>query len=178
MNPILIIEKYYQQNTDLYRLILQHSALVAKKATEICKNHSELHADLQFIEQAAMLHDIGIFLCNAPSIFCTGKHNYIEHGYLGGQILRNEGLERQALVAERHTGTGITKEEIIRGKLPLPNRDFCPVSIEEKIICYADKFFSKSYPDKELSIDEIRHNLSKFGEKKLEIFDLWHKLFA
>jgi len=41
-----------------------------------------------------MFHDIGIFLCNAPSVFCFGNHNYIEHGYFGAQILVNEGFER------------------------------------------------------------------------------------
>ncbi|MCL2596289.1 MAG: HDIG domain-containing protein [Paludibacter sp.] len=178
MNPILIIEKYYKKTTDLYRLIVGHSNLVAQKAMDICNTHTELNADLLFVQQAAMLHDIGILLCNAPSIFCYGKHNYIEHGYLGGQILRKEGLIRHALVAERHTGTGIPLEEIIKKDLPLPHRNFCPLSIEEKIICYADKFFSKSNPEKEFSIDEIRNNLSKFSQKNVDIFNLWNEMFT
>ncbi|MCL1868464.1 MAG: HDIG domain-containing protein [Paludibacter sp.] len=178
MNPILIIEKYYKKSSDLYRLLVCHSRQVADKAVEICQKHTELNADLQFVEQAAMLHDIGIFLCHAPSIFCFGEHHYIEHGYLGAQILENEGFTRHALVAQRHTGTGISLEEIIERNLPLPHQDFCPISIEEKIICYADKFFSKSKPEKELSTDEIRKKLRKIDEKKLIIFDKWNEMFC
>ena len=91
-----------------------------------------------------MLHDIGIFYCNAPNIHCHGTHTYIEHGYLGAELLRNEGFPKHALVAERHTGTGITIEQIIREDLPIPERDYCPQSIEEKIVCYADKFYLKA----------------------------------
>jgi len=173
-----IIEKYYDKNSDLYKLLIFHSRRVAEKAMEVCKTHPELNADLQFIEQAAMFHDIGIFLCQAPSVFCFGNHNYIEHGYLGAQILENEGFERHALVAERHTGTGISKEEIIEKKLPLPHRDFCPISTEEKIICYADKFFSKSKPEKEFSVEQVRKNLGRFGKEKVDIFDDWYKIFS
>jgi len=178
MNPNLIIEKYYTKGSDLHNLLVQHCCQVATKAAEICLNHAELNANLQFVQEAAMLHDIGIFLCSAPSIFCYGNYNYIEHGYLGAQLLVNEGFPYHALVAERHTGTGISLNEIIKKNLPLPRRDFCPISIEEKIICYADKFFSKSKPDKELSIDEIRKTLGKYGKKNIEIFDEWNDLFC
>ena len=92
-----------------------------------------------------MLHDIGIIYCDAPKIYCNGTHKYIEHGYLGAELLRREGFPKHALVAERHTGTGITIEQIEREELPIPERDYCPQSLEEKIICYADKFYSKSH---------------------------------
>jgi uncharacterized protein len=178
MNPILIIEKYYQKGSDLYNLLVSHSRLVAEKAVDICRKHAELSADLQFVQEAAMLHDIGIFLCNAPSFFCFGSHNYIEHGYLGAQILEDEGFVHHALVAKRHTGTGISLEEIIKRHLPLPHQDFYPISVEEKIICYADKFFSKSKPEKELSIDEIRKKLRKISDKNVKIFDKWNEMFC
>lgn len=177
MNPISIIEKYYTKNSNLYRLLVHHSCQVAKKAVQICQKHSAFNADSQFVEQAAMLHDIGIFLCNAPSIHCLGHHHYIEHGYLGAQILEKEGFPCYAHVAERHTGTGISLEEIIKQNLPLPHRNFCPISIEEQIICYADNFFSKSKPDNELCIDEIRKKLEKFGKENLKKFNEWNEMF-
>ena len=52
-----------------------------------------------------------------------------------------------------------------------------PVSMEEKIICFADKFYSKSHPGKEKSIKKIRRNLAKHGEQQVAIFDEWCKLF-
>jgi uncharacterized protein len=177
MNPLEIIEKYYIKNFDLYNLLVQHSKQVENKALDIIRKHPKLNADRLFVSEAAMLHDIGIFLCNAPEIFCTGTHRYVEHGYLGAKLLEHEGFPQHALVAERHTGTGITLQEIIERKLPLPHRDMQPQSIEEQIICYADKFFSKSRPEHEISLDEIKRNLAKFGTETVEIFNLWHEKF-
>ncbi|MDO5571721.1 MAG: HD domain-containing protein [Bacteroidales bacterium] len=171
MTPLDIINKYYSKNSQLYTLLVNHSKSVAQKAIEIAKNHPEMELDLKFIEEAAMLHDIGIFMCNAPDIFCTGNEPYIKHGVIGAEILRNEGLPKHALVAERHTGSGITKEQIISGNLPIPVRDMLPITLEEKIICLADKFYSKSNPDKEKKIEKIRKSMSKHGEESLKRFD-------
>lgn len=177
MNALDIIEKYYDKNSDLYKLLVKHSAQVMNKALSIAKNHPELNADTQFITEAAMLHDIGIYLTNAPSIFCHGKKPYICHGYLGADILRNEGLPKHALVCERHTGTGLSVEDIERQKLPLPLRDMIPISIEEQIICFADCFFSKSGDMTEKSVDKVRAQLSKFGTKTKDQFDYWCEIF-
>ncbi|MDR1653110.1 MAG: HDIG domain-containing protein [Prevotellaceae bacterium] len=178
MNPFPVIDKYYVRGSNLYNLLLEHSGRVALKSVSVCYRHPELNADMQFVIEAAFLHDIGIFRCYAPSIFCFGSHKYIEHGYLGAQILEREGFPQHARVAERHTGTGISLAEIEERNLPLPHRDFCPQTIEEKIVCYADKFFSKTQPDRELSLAEVRKHLRKFGEKKLVIFDGWHGIFG
>ena len=143
MNSLDIIEKYYKKGTPLYDILLSHSVSVSNKALKLARQ-SGLDIDLQFVQEAAMLHDIGIFLTDAPSIQCFGKHSYVEHGYLGAELLRSEGLPRHALVCERHTGTGISLEEIIERNLPLPHRDMVPVSLEEQLICYADIFYSKT----------------------------------
>jgi len=143
MDPYLIIEKYYKKGSMLHQLLIEHSEAVKNKALEIAARHPELHPDSNFITEAALLHDIGIFLCDAPGIFCTGSHQYIEHGYLGADIIRNEGFPRHALVCERHTGTGLTLEKIISHQLPIPQRNMMPESVEEQIICFADKFYSK-----------------------------------
>ena len=65
-----ILDKYYPQDDALRRLLLKHSRQVADRALLICERHKELPVDLQFLEEAAMLHDIGVFRCNAPSIYC------------------------------------------------------------------------------------------------------------
>lgn len=44
---------------------------------------------------------------------------------------------------ERHTGIGVSIKDIEKDKIPLPKREMIPVSIEKKIICFADNFFSK-----------------------------------
>ena len=90
-------------------------------------------------------------------------------------MLRNEGLPKHALVAERHTGTGITIEQIEREELPIPERNYCPQSLEEKIICYADKFYSKSHLGEEVALEKIKYNIWKYGH---EAFVRWQELEA
>ena len=138
--------------------------------------HPEFDIDADFIEEAAMLHDIGIVGCNAPGIFCTGSEPYICHGIIGAEMLRSEGYPEHARVCERHTGAGITSEEIASQHLPLPQRDYLPETIEEIIICYADKFFSKSHPEKEKTYEEAQRSLAKFGEAGVERFKKWHDM--
>ena len=162
-----IIDKYYHDNPELKDLLILHSEQVRDRALKVLDLHPEWEASgiarRQFIAEASMLHDIGIIYCDAPRIHCLGPHRYIEHGYLGAELLRSEGLPEHALVAERHTGTGIMLEQVIREEIPIPERDYCPQSLEEKIICYADKFYSKSHPDREVSIAKIRENIWRYG---------------
>ena len=177
MNPLDIIQKYYGSHTEAYRILVEHSRNVTDKAIEIARAHPEMQLDLSFIEEAAMLHDIGVFLCHAPDIGCHGEAEYICHGYLGADLMCKEGYPRHALVCERHTGTGISLEMIEKQKLPLPCRDMQPQSMEEQLICFADKFFSKTKLEHEKPIEKIRQSLGKYGEACVLRFNDWYKLF-
>ncbi len=177
MDPLSIIQKYYTEGTKLYDIYLTHVTQVTEKALSIAQRHPELAVDVRFIEEAGMLHDIGIFMTDAPHIACKGTFPYICHGYLGRELLTAEGFPKHGQVCERHTGTGLSLETIINRKLPIPHRDMRPVSLEEKIICFADKFYSKSQLDKEKTVKKIRQNLSKHGKQQVEIFDEWCELF-
>lgn len=172
-----IINKYYPEDNELRHILLVHSRAVADKALAIADRHPELSLDRQFIEEAAMLHDIGIVRCNASGIQCFGTEPYICHGRIGADMLRAEGFPRHARVCERHTGAGITHSQIIAQKLPLPQQDFLPETMEEKVICYADKFFSKSHLDEEKTIEQAIASLSKFGEEGVARFREWVKMF-
>ena len=172
-----IIDKYYPADDELRRVLLQHSRQVADRCLLIVRRHQELPVDVQFLEEAAMLHDIGIFRCNAPSIHCHGTEPYIKHGTIGAEMLRAEGFDRHARVAERHTGTGLTREEIVRQQLPLPPQDFLPETLEEQIVCYADKFYSKSRPERVLTVAEAAQSLEKFGSDGVRKFLDWATRF-
>lgn len=172
-----IIDKYYPEANQLRDILLTHSKLVAKRALAICDAHPELHLDRCFVEEAAMLHDIGIFRCDAPGICCHGTEPYLRHGLIGGEIMRNEGFPRHARVCERHTGAGLTREEIIKQDLPLPHQDFLPETLEEKLVCYADKFYSKSHPDREKSFEQAKKSIARFGDDGLQRFLEWKALF-
>ena len=172
-----IIDKYYPSDNELRRILLVHSRQVADRSLKIAKAHPELKLDAEFLEEAAMLHDIGIYQCNAPGIQCFGEAPYIQHGIIGAEILRQIGWERHARVCERHTGTGLTKWDIEQQQLPLPHQDYMPVELEEQVICYADKFYSKTHLERERSVIEAAQSLEKFGEKGVKKFLLWVNMF-
>ncbi len=173
LQPFAIIQKYYAPSSPLYHILVVHSLLVANRALEIARAYQARHVaaqlDFQFIEEAALLHDIGIYQCDAPGIHCFGKEPYIKHGIIGREILEREGLPRHALVCERHTGAGLTREDVIAQKLPLPLRDYVPLSLEEKIICLADRFYVKN-PEtlyEPLTIESITAKMNAYGEGAL-----------
>lgn len=177
MNPIDIINKYYPEENELKHILLTHSRSVADKALWIADRHPELELDKDFLYEAAMLHDLGIFLTDADGIYCFGDKPYICHGYLGADLMHDEGYPRHALVCERHTGAGLSLEEIIGQNLPVPHREMVPVSWEEQIICFADKFYSKTRLDKGKSVEKARKSLERYGDAGLQRFDRWCEEF-
>ncbi len=132
--------------------------------------------DLHFIEEAALLHDIGMLLTDTPKINCYGGQPYIVHGILGAELLRKEGLPRHALVCERHIGVGLSIADIKEQQLPLPLRDMRPESLEEKIVAYADLFYSKTQKGKRTA-EMVSTALARHNEHKVETFDEWHMFF-
>ncbi len=181
MDPFLIIDQYYEPDSELSGVLKDHGRQVAKKSLEIARNLPEdLKPDLDFLEKAAILHDIGIFKTRSKSIGCTGDYPYICHGYLGREILDRQGLDPAfGLVAERHTGAGITLENIISNTLPLPRRDMVPITLEEKIICCADKYFSKSPKNRgrTMTAETIIQKLGQLSPDHARRFQNWAETF-
>ena len=180
MDPLQIIRKYAPFGSLTYGMLVEHSLAVMEKALSVAESVKHLHPDRGFIREAAMLHDIGIVLVNEPRLGCGGNEPYICHGYLGRRLLEKEGYPRHALVCERHIGTGLTVQDIMAQDLPLPKRDMQPRSLEEKIICYADKFFSKRIGQlsTEKAVSEVRSEMALFGPHRLKAFDELHALFS
>lgn len=178
---VAIIDKYCAGNEEFRQILLTHSRQVADRALSIVAAHPDWvesgEVDPVFVEEAAMLHDIGVVMCDAPRIHCVGSHQYIEHGYLGAEILRKEGLDKHAAVAERHTGTGITLEQIEREELPIPPQDYSPRTLEERLICYADKFYSKTKLNQDKPYSKIRLHLWKYGSETVARFDEMKQFF-
>lgn len=181
-----IINHFYPEDNELRRLLLVHSRAVADKALHICDRHPELNLNRDFVEAAAMLHDIGIMKCDAPGIFCHGTEPYIRHGIMGAEMLRllepSGALEPFARVCQRHTGAGITRQEVLEQGLPMPLPDddsepYMPETIEEQIVCYADKFFSKTRPEEEKTFEQAERSLMKFGPEGVARFRQWREMF-
>lgn len=175
-----ILMRYYTEGDPLYCLLTAHSRQVALLARQLCHRltDSGTPVDTEFVVEAAMLHDIGIVRTIAPSIHCHGTEPYICHGIIGRQMLDGLGLFRHALVCERHTGAGLTAQEIAEQGLPLPHRDMLPLSLEEKAVCYADKFYSKSRIAPAKPIGDVRRQLAKFGSGTIERFDQMAEIFG
>lgn len=177
MDPIALIDVYYPEANPLKHILLTHSQSVAQKAMDIADRHPELSLDKDFLYEAGMLHDIGIFLTNAPGIHCQGESPYICHGYLGAKLVHDAGFPRHALVCERHTGAGISLDQITAQNLPLPAREMLPLSLEEQVICFADKFFSKTHLDQEKSVEKALKSLEKYGTEGVMRFRRWCDMF-
>ncbi len=206
MDYLALIHRYYPEDNALRRMLLHHSRQVCARALQIVERHPELGANRNLVKAGAMLHDIGIFLTDAPGIHCHGTAHYMLHGSLGAQLLRNEAeqlkedkrqevqlqevqlqevqlqeelhfYEALARICERHTGTGLTRQTIIERGLPDPHQDLLPETIEEQIICYADKFYSKSHLERERTIAQTLQSLEKFGDEGVEKFRHWTELF-
>ena len=173
-----VIDHFYAGHQQLRDVLLKHSTQVKDKALQIAAG-AKLELDLEVVANGAMLHDIGIIQCHAPDIYCPGELPYIAHGCAGGRMLRQLGrdMETYARICERHTGSGLTASEIIAGNMPLPHIDLLPETLEEKLICLADKFFSKSGRMEEKPLEKIQRQMAKFGGASAERFEELLRLF-
>lgn len=173
-----LIDKYYPHHRKVRSILLRHSRMVRDKSLLIAQKHTELKADIHLLNDGAMVHDIGIVLTHAPEIDCFGEAPYICHGFLGSKILEENGFGHLSLFAERHTGAGLSLYEIKEQDLPIPARDMIPVSIEEQIVCFADKFFSKGADvELEKSLSQVRRELGRHGIQQVNRFNSWCEMF-
>lgn len=103
--------------------VVRHCKAVRDVAVKIAK---KAHADVELVEAAALLHDIG-----------RSKTHGIFHGVEGSKIAEQLGLPQSIIhIVERHLGAGIPKDEA--EKLGLSPKDYMPQTLEEKIVCHAD----------------------------------------
>jgi len=109
--------------------VIEHCKAVSQLAVEFAKRAKAqgMNVDIDLVRVGGLLHDIG-----------RSKSHSVDHGVRGGEIASSLGLsEPLKLIIERHVGSGIPAKEA--AELGLPQRDFVPVSLEEKIVSYADK---------------------------------------
>lgn len=189
LTPYQIIAHFYPEDTPLRRLLILHSEKVRDKALQLLAEARRLHdtlelaaIDVQLVNDGALLHDIGIGETYAPGILCEGTEPYICHGTIGARMLRqfDPALEPVARICERHTGAGLTVQNILDQQLPIsPVRDLLPVTLEEQLVCLADKFFSKSGdPAKEKDLERVRHSMVKFGTDSVARFEAMCEIFC
>ena len=151
---IELLRKYAPSEED-FKAVLAHAKAVQKAAVKMCR---KVKCDVNFVKTACLLHDIGRFQCIKP----------IWHGLVGAKILLEEGLPRHALVAERHLGAGISKEDIREQKIDLPLKDYVPKTAEEKIVAHADNLvFGARIGTLKEAVDRFSKEIGKKCGKKV-----------
>ena len=109
--------------------VVRHCQAVAM-AAKIVSDELERRGravDKRSVIAGALLHDVG-----------RSRTQTVRHGVEGAEILEKEGADRKVVeIVRRHVGAGISAEEAKR--LGLPDLDYIPRTLEEKIVCFADK---------------------------------------
>ena len=121
-------------------IVIRHCEVVAELALEIADKLEKngLKVDRDLVETGAILHDLG-----------RSKSHGIDHGVVGANIAFSAGLSDSLVrIIKRHVGGGITADEA--EAFGWPKDVYVPVTLEEKIVSYADKLIDQS---KRVSID-------------------------
>lgn len=167
-SEIKALHKKYATSPEAYDRIFTHCLIVWDIARSIIKEKQLNTIDIELVKAGCLLHDIGAY-----SLFRDGwfdKERYITHGIVGYRLLKEEGYSEQLCrIASHHTGVGLSKIDIERQGLPLPNEDFLAETIEEELVMYADKFHSK-HP-RFNSYESYRKTVSKFGDDNARRFE-------
>ncbi len=133
--------------------VRRHSLKVAEKALEIAYKIKKAEVNFELVEIGAILHDIG-----------RAKTHGFKHALIGGEILRERGFPNNLTrICETHILGGLDKEDA--KFLNLPEKDYIPESLEEKIICLADKHTAGT---KDVSIEQrFQKWFLKYGKTEI-----------
>jgi uncharacterized protein len=150
-----------------FESVYPHCVLVCQIASQYFDG---LDLDTDLVRAGALLHDLGVYrLYDAAGELDTV--GYVRHGVLGHELLTELGLsEPLARFCSRHTGVGITRDDVRRQSLPIPVDDYVPASGEEELVMYADKFHSKRTPPVFVSGDTYAGIVARWGSEKASTF--------
>lgn len=110
-------------------IIIKHCETVAKVAKVLAEEFDRRGhpVEIRAVVAAALLHDIGRY-----------KTQTVRHGVEGSEMIEREGVDRKVVeIVRKHVGAGLTPDEAKR--LGLPELDYIPRTLEERIVCFADK---------------------------------------
>ncbi|MGW0825271.1 HD domain-containing protein [Streptomyces sp. NPDC002845] len=177
VDQVRALHEKYAPTVDAFQLVNTHCEIVWNLACEII-NRAELDLDTELVKIGCLIHDIGVY-----KLYDTkgnlDERNYVQHGILGHEILRNEGFpETICRFCSCHTGVGLTRSDVIRQQLPLPSQDYIAETPEELVVMYADKFHSKATPPKFMTATAYANYVKRFGHDKIEKFDAMRAAFG
>lgn len=166
---IRALHERYAPTEAAFHLVWTHCRIVCEVAEQLLERHGA-GLDVALVRAGSLLHDIGVYrLHDAAGRF--DRANYVRHGVLGHALLRESGLpETLGRFCSRHTGVGLTREDVLRQRLPLPVADWTPVTDEEVLVMYADKFHSKTTPPTFVTAASYSAAVRRFGADKVARF--------
>ena len=134
-------------------IIVRHCRVVTRVALTLAVGlqNAGREVDLDVVRAAALLHDIG------RTVTLT-----VGHGLEGSKLLEREGIDdRVAQAVRRHVGAGLSKEEA--KALGLPDHDYIPHTLEERIVCFADKMVGSD------RVQPFGEEVSRFVRKRHDV---------
>lgn len=174
---ILALHKRIAPNEGALDLVYTHCLIVCGIAEQLY-GRSGADVDIELVRAGCLLHDVGVYQLYDDA-GTLDYPNYIRHGVLGHELLREEGFpEVICRFASHHTGVGLTRDDVLRERLPLPPQDYVAETEEERLVMYADKFHSKTTPPTLLTADAYAARLRRFGADKLAIFAAMRTTFG
>jgi uncharacterized protein len=157
---IRALHERFAPTPEAFESVWTHSRIVCR----IAEQTGAGDLDMALVRAGCLLHDIGVHRL-APG------DAYVRHGLLGYEMLGEAGLpETLRRFCSHHTGVGITRDDVLQQRLPLPDRDFVPETAEEELVMYADKFHSKSAPPRFLTAATFSARVGRFGDDKVKRF--------
>lgn len=169
-SEIRSLHERHAPSAEMLDLVHTHCVIVAAIADQLLDATGTPDADRDLVRAGCLLHDIGVYrLYDAQGR--RVHDSYLLHGVLGHELLAAAGLpEVLNRFCSRHTGVGLTRDDIRTQNLPLPPDDYVAVTTEERLVMYADKFHSKSTPPRFLTADAYALRVRRFGEDKVTAF--------
>lgn len=162
---ILALHEKHAPTPEALDLVYTHCRIVCDVAAQLHAS-SGADADPDLVRAGSLLHDIGVYRLYDEAGRLDGA-SYIRHGVLGYELLLEEGLPGELCrFASRHTGVGLTAEDVIAQGLPIPPADYTAETAEERLVMYADKFHSKSTPPSFLTAQAYARKVRRFGPDK------------
>jgi len=146
---------------EAFDLVYTHCQIVGRIAESI----GSAAADMALVRAGSLLHDIGVYRLYEGGVL--DHAGYVRHGVLGRDLLRAAGYpEVLCRFCSCHTGVGITRDDVVRQRLPIPVGDYVAETEEERLVMYADKFHSKSSPPRFVTAAVYADSVRRFGADK------------
>ena len=174
---ILALHEKHAPSAEALESVYTHCVIVCGIARQL-HARSGRGGDIGLAQAGCLLHDVGVYRLYDDAGRLDHR-NYIRHGVLGYELLREEGLpEVICRFASHHTGMGLSRNDVLRQELPLPPGDYLAETPEEALVMYADKFHSKTTPPKLLTAAAYAAYVRRFGADKVAAFESMRATFG